>query len=107
MRTIAIASGSKWRKSTTENAEVHPHLHRRFRISPVHARGAISVLKIVPAIRLTPHYGFGGGFFFAGAAGLGGGASGASCATTGLGANFGSETPCSPDWICTEIVLGA
>ena len=52
-------------------------------------------------------YCLGGGFFFAGAAGFRGGASGASWATTGFGVNFGSEMPCSPGWICTETVLGA
>ncbi len=50
---------------------------------------------------------FGGGFFFAGTASLGGGATGASCANTGFGANFGSDTPCTPGWIFTETVSGA
>ena len=44
---------------------------------------------------IAAHYCFGGGFFFGGAAGLGGGATGASCANTGFGANFGSDTPCT------------
>ena len=50
------------------------------------------------SIRAPAIHCFGGGFFFtgAGAAGLGGGATGASCANTGFGANFGSDTPICP-----------
>ena len=61
------------------------------------------------SIRAPAIHCFGGGFFFAGAgaAGLGGGATGASCANTGLGANFGSDTPICPGWIFTETVSGA